>query len=69
MSNESLNNEPRLEALKNEATRQRWDLFHRAISYAKQTNAEAMREAEAERQSAAPEAVASHPEPQLSLAR
>jgi hypothetical protein len=69
MSNQSLNNEPRLEALKNQATRQRWDLFHRAISYAKQSNADAMREAEAERQPAAPEPVAGRAEPQLSLAR
>lgn len=28
--------------LKNESARQRWDLFHRAIAHAKQSNDEAM---------------------------
>ncbi|WP_156762672.1 hypothetical protein [Woeseia oceani] len=30
--------ESRTETLKNEATRQRWELFHRAIAHAKQSN-------------------------------
>ena len=33
--------------LKNEASRQRWELFHRAIAYAKQTNSDALLDAEA----------------------
>jgi hypothetical protein len=34
-------------ALKNEAARQRWDLFHRAIAHAKKSNVDAMEAAEA----------------------
>ena len=33
-------------ALKNESSRQRWEMFHRAIAYAKQTNDEALLEAD-----------------------
>lgn len=33
-------------ALKNESSRQRWDLFHRAIAHAKQSNDEALLEAD-----------------------
>jgi hypothetical protein len=33
-------------ALKNEAARQRWELFHRAIAHAKKTNVDAMEAAE-----------------------
>ncbi len=32
--------------LKNEFSRQRWELFHRAIAYAKQSNDDALAEAE-----------------------
>lgn len=32
--------------LKNESSRQRWDLFHRAIAHAKQSNDEALKEAD-----------------------
>jgi len=32
---------------KNESARQRWELFHRAIAHAKQTNLNAMAEADA----------------------
>ena len=32
--------------LKNESARQRWELFHRAIAFAKQTNEAALAEAE-----------------------
>jgi hypothetical protein len=44
-------------ALKNEAARQRWDLFHRAIAHAKKSNVEAMEAADAasaERKPASP---------------
>jgi hypothetical protein len=34
-------------ALKNEAARQRWDLFHRAIAHAKKSNVDAMEAADA----------------------
>jgi hypothetical protein len=34
-------------ALKNEAARQRWDLFHRAIAHAKKSNVDAREAAEA----------------------
>lgn len=33
-------------ALKNESARQRWELFHQAIAYAKQSNDEALLETE-----------------------
>jgi hypothetical protein len=69
MVNKCLNNEPRLEALKNEAARQRWDLFHRAIAYAKQSNAEAMVDGDKQQQAATPEKATVRPEPQLSIAR
>jgi hypothetical protein len=32
--------------LKNESSRQRWDMFHRAIAHAKQSNDEALQEAD-----------------------
>lgn len=38
--------EPAFETLKNESTRQRWELFHRAIAHAKQSNISAMQETE-----------------------
>ncbi len=47
MSNKCLQNESPVVAIKNEATRQRWELFHRAIAHAKQSNVSAMQEAEA----------------------
>ena len=34
-------------ALKNESARQRWELFHRAIAHAKQSNSDALLEADA----------------------
>jgi len=33
-------------ALKNESSRQRWDLFHRAIAHAKQSNDQALLESD-----------------------
>ncbi|MEQ8207002.1 MAG: hypothetical protein RIA65_12555 [Woeseia sp.] len=38
MSNNTMKQESRTETLKNEATRQRWELFHQAIAHAKQSN-------------------------------
>jgi hypothetical protein len=40
-------NERPFDTLKSESARQRWELFHRAIAHAKQSNTAAMREAEA----------------------
>ena len=34
------------DTFKNEASRQRWELFHRAIAHAKESNAAAMQEAD-----------------------
>ncbi|MGB5247273.1 MAG: hypothetical protein WBM54_04150 [Woeseia sp.] len=42
MTRKSSTDVPRTEALRNEATRQRWDLFHRAIAHAKQSNDSAL---------------------------
>lgn len=44
MNNNDRQNLPRTEALKNEATRQRWELFHRAIAHAKQSNDSALKQ-------------------------
>jgi hypothetical protein len=66
-------NGPSVEALKNESARQRWELFHRAIAHAKQSNTNAMQEADRKRLDggAADEAgeKAERAEPQLSIAR
>ena len=70
MSDKCLSNELRFAALKNEGTRQRWELFHRAIALAKQSNAKAVEEADKRQQGAsASGAVRERPEPQLSIAR
>lgn len=66
----SQNHDRSLESLKNESARQRWDLFHRAIASAKQSNTEAMQQ---EHDRTAADA-GSRPadernEPQLSIAR
>ncbi len=50
-------------ALKNESARQRWELFHRAIAHAKQSNANDMQEMD----SGAGES--KRPGPVLSIAR
>ncbi len=42
MSNTPSKPLPRTGALKNAQTRQRWELFHRAIEHAKQTNVTAL---------------------------
>ena len=52
-----------LAALKNEATRKRWELFHLAIAHAKKSNLIEMQEADA------PSADAESSGPMLSIAR
>lgn len=42
MSDKTMNGEERTCSIKNEQTRQRWELFHRAIAHAKQTNVSAL---------------------------
>jgi hypothetical protein len=63
--------ELRFATLKNEATRQRWELFHRAIALAKQSNADAMQAADKLQQTSldASEPVPQRAEPLLSIAR
>ena len=46
MSHKHTKNEAPTASLKNESARQRWDLFHRAIAHAKQSNDEALLDAE-----------------------
>jgi len=46
MSNNCSENESPLSALKSESARQRWDMFHRAIAHAKQSNNAALQESE-----------------------
>ena len=38
MSKKQINTESPIEALKSESARQRWELFHRAIAHAKESN-------------------------------
>jgi hypothetical protein len=45
MSNKSMKTESPVISLKNESARQRWELFHRAIAHAKQSNDDALLEA------------------------
>ena len=44
MSNKVEKTESPIDALKNESARQRWELFHRAIAYAKESTNAAMHE-------------------------
>jgi hypothetical protein len=46
MSNKCSQNDSPVGSLKNESARQRWELFHRAIAHAKQSNDNAMQDAE-----------------------
>ena len=48
MSNKAQESESPVDALKNEASRQRWELFHRAIAHAKESNNAALHEADAQ---------------------
>jgi len=63
MSHNFSDDESPLSALKSESARQRWELFHRAIAYAKQSNNDALLEAET------PAPKAKSPGPMLSIAR
>jgi len=46
MSNKFSQDESPVGSLKNESARQRWELFHRAIAHAKQSNSNAMQDAD-----------------------
>lgn len=46
MSNKLEKSDSPIDALKNESTRQRWELFHRAIAHAKESNNAALDDAE-----------------------
>lgn len=46
MSNKAQKTESPIDSLKNEAARQRWELFHRAIAHAKESNNAALHEAD-----------------------
>ena len=46
MSNNCPESDSPLSALKSEAARQRWDMFHRAIAHAKRSNSAALQESE-----------------------
>jgi len=47
MSNKSTEAESSVVSLKDESARQRWELFHRAIAHAKQSNDAALDDADA----------------------
>jgi hypothetical protein len=72
MSNKNPPHEPRFEALKNESARQRWQLFHRAIAHAKQSNyqtLEADQPGTPEREGPDSEGGSGRPDSRLSIAR
>lgn len=72
MSNKNLPDEPRFEALKNESARQRWQLFHRAIAHAKQSNYQTLEADPSEgqdRDGADSKVGSTRPDPRLSIAR
>jgi hypothetical protein len=71
MMDKNLNNDLRFATLKNEATRQRWQIFHQAIALAKQSNAEAMEKEQVLKDSItpAPDTPRQRAEPLLSIAR
>ena len=48
MSNKHQKTESPIDALKSESARQRWELFHRAIAHAKESNNAALHEADAQ---------------------
>ena len=48
MSNKHQKTDSPVASLKNEAARQRWELFHRAIAYAKESNNAALHDADAQ---------------------
>lgn len=49
MSNNCTDSDSPVSALKSEAARQRWEMFHRAIAHAKQSNFAAMQDSESPR--------------------
>jgi hypothetical protein len=73
MSNKNLPDEPRFEALKNESARQRWQLFHRAIAHAKQSNYQALEQVDETgrqgREGSDGQAGSTGSDPRLSIAR
>jgi hypothetical protein len=54
MSNKFSQNDSPVGSLKNESARQRWELFHRAIAHAKQSNSSAMQDADSSADEAKP---------------
>ena len=48
MSNKLKKTDSPIDSLKNESTRQRWEMFHRAIAHAKESTNAAMCEADAQ---------------------
>jgi len=48
MANKCLQNDLQPMAWKNEAARQRWELFHRAIEHAKQSNVSDMQDSDSD---------------------
>jgi hypothetical protein len=54
MSNKFSQDESPGGSLKNESARQRWELFHRAIAHAKQSNSSAMQDADSSADEAKP---------------
>ena len=48
MSNNLNKTDSPIDGLKNESTRQRWEMFHRAIAYAKESTNAAMCESESQ---------------------
>lgn len=72
MSNKNPPHEPQFEALKNESARQRWQLFHRAIAHAKQSNYQALEADQPgtqEREGPDGEGGSGRPDSRLSIAR
>jgi hypothetical protein len=61
--------ETSLEVLKSDSARQRWEWFHRAIALAKQSNSEALREADEPPQVSATDNPVRRDDPRLSIAR
>jgi hypothetical protein len=54
MSNKCSQSDSPVGALKSESARARWELFHRAIAHAKQSNSSAMQEADSSSEEAKP---------------
>lgn len=63
MSNNNKEPESSLDSLTSDAARQRWQLFHRAIAYAKESNNASLVESDAHSEEA------DNPEPLLSVIR